>query len=164
MESLKNVLARIEELTVAAFGYLTAALLFCLMVVTCIDVTGRYFFNRPVYGGFELTGILLSLTIFFSLPLATRAGENITIDLLTLRNRKARVVQHAIVHLVGAGVMVGLSTQLWRLGGRLQTAGETTLQLTIPIGYVLYAMSALMVLTAVAFLIRAFRPDLGAET
>ena len=164
MESLKNVLARVEELTVAAFGYAVALLLFCLMVVTCIDVMGRYFFNRPVYGGFELTGVLLSLTIFCSLPLATRAGENITIDLVTLRNRKVRIVQHAIVHLIGAGVMVGLSTQLWRLGSRLLAAGETTLQLTIPIGYVLYAMSALMVLTAVAFLVRAFRPDLGAET
>lgn len=162
METLKKALARIEALTVAAFGYVTAALLFGLMVVTCIDVIGRYFFNRPVYGGFELTGILLCLTIFFSLPLATRAGDNITIDLFTLRSRAARIVQHAVVHLICMVVMLGLSTQLWRLGNRLLAAGETTLQLTIPIGYVLHAMSALMVLTAVAFLVRAFRPDFGA--
>lgn len=164
MTSFKSVLTKLEDWTAVIFGYATAALLFCLMVVTCIDVIGRYLFNRPVYGGYELTGIFLSLTIFFSLPLVTRSGENVTIDLFTLKNRKARIVQHAIVHLIGMVAMLGLSLQLWRLSGRLMSAGERTLQLAIPIGYVTGAMSALMALTAATFLIKAFRPNLDAET
>lgn len=154
---------KLENVVVAVFGYATAVLLFCLMVLTCVDVTGRYFFNHPVYGGFELTGILLGLTIFFALPLATRVGDNVRIDIFTLRSRKVRIAQHAIVHLIGSVAMFVLSMQLWKFGIRLLTAGETTLQLKIPIGYVTNAMSVLMAVTAVTFLIVTFRPSRDAD-
>lgn len=161
MKHLLRFLVAVERVVTSIFGFATALVLFCLMVLTCVDVTGRYFFNHPVYGGFELTGILLGLTIFFALPLASQAGDNVTIDLLTLRNRRMRIIQHAVIHVIGAVVMVVLATQLWNFGNRLMAAGETTLQLKIPIGYVTYAMSILLALSAVAFIAKMFRPDSG---
>lgn len=163
MQNLLRFLASIERVAASVFGFATALVLFCLMVLTCVDVTGRYFFNHPVYGGFELTGILLGLTIFFALPLASRAGDNVTIDLLTLRDRRVRMVQHAVIHMIGAVVMAVLAMQLWYFGNRLMAAGETTLQLKIPIGYVTYAMSILLALSAVAFIVRMFRPESGSD-
>ena len=50
-------------------GYVAGILLFCLMTLTCIDVIGRYFFNTPVTGGFELTEMMLAALIFFGLSL-----------------------------------------------------------------------------------------------
>src|SRR5699024_5543380 len=40
--------------------------LFIMMAITVVDVTGRLFF-KPLLGAFELTGFSLAITIFFSL-------------------------------------------------------------------------------------------------
>jgi TRAP-type mannitol/chloroaromatic compound transport system permease small subunit len=45
-------------------AYVAAAVLMALMVLTCVDVGGRYFFNRPVWGAFELTEMMLAALIF----------------------------------------------------------------------------------------------------
>ena len=63
-------------------GYVAGILLFCLMTLTCVDVIGRYFFNTPVTGGFELTEMMLAALIFFGLPLVTIRNEHVTVDLL----------------------------------------------------------------------------------
>lgn len=157
MNSFRMFRSAIGRFLSAAFGYLTAFLLFSLMVLTCIDVAGRYLFDHPVYGGFELTGILLGLTIFFALPLASFSGENVTIDILTFKSRGVRAVQRVVIGLLGGLFLLILARQLWLFSGRLLAAGETTLQLGIPIAYVTYAMSVLMALGAVAFWLFAIR-------
>ena len=48
-------------------GAAAAVLLFCLMAVTTVDVIGRYIFNFPLRGGFEITELLLLTLIFAGL-------------------------------------------------------------------------------------------------
>ena len=45
-------------------GAAAALVLFCLMSLTTVDVIGRYFFNRPLRGAFEITELLLLTLIF----------------------------------------------------------------------------------------------------
>jgi hypothetical protein len=52
-------------------GGLASALLFFMMALTFVDVVGRYLFNTPVYGGFEMTEVALATLIFAGLPLVT---------------------------------------------------------------------------------------------
>ena len=59
-----------------ALGTAAAVLLFCLMALTTADVVGRYIFNWPIRGAFEITELLLLTLIFAGLPLASRADEN----------------------------------------------------------------------------------------
>ncbi len=42
-------------------------ILFMMMLLTVADVIGRYFFNFPIAGTFELTEVMLSLLVFFSI-------------------------------------------------------------------------------------------------
>lgn len=56
--------------------------LFFLMFLTFADVVGRYFFNKPVTGSYELTGLALALIIFFSLGTTQIKKEHIEIDFL----------------------------------------------------------------------------------
>jgi len=61
-----------------------ASLMFLLMAMTCVDVAGRYFFNRPLPGGLELTEITMVLLVFAGLPIVTTAREHVTVDIVPL--------------------------------------------------------------------------------
>ena len=41
---------RFDRAVQSALGALTAVVLFAMMALTCVDVVGRYLFNRPVPG------------------------------------------------------------------------------------------------------------------
>jgi TRAP-type transport system small permease protein len=148
----------LERAVEAFLHHASAATLFALMTVTCVDVIGRYFFNRPVYGGLELTEILLACMIFSALPIVCRHGEHISVDLIALRPRWARAAQHVVVNLLGMVIAGFLAHQLWLRAAQLGRAGETTMQIRIPMQYVAWFISALMAVAVLAFLARALRP------
>jgi TRAP-type C4-dicarboxylate transport system permease small subunit len=149
----------LERRLASIFRLLTATLLFFLMILTCADVIGRYFLNRPVAGGLELTEILLAGMIFTALPIVSYRGEHIAVGLITLPGRWVKVAQHFLINILGSIMTAVLAYQLWLRALRLGRAGETTVELGIPMYYVALAISFLMALTAVAFFLRAFRGD-----
>jgi TRAP-type C4-dicarboxylate transport system permease small subunit len=152
-------MSRFERAVVPALGLLAAALMFCLMLLTCVDVVGRYFFNSPVVGGFETTEMLLAALIFAGLPLVTLRGDHITVDLLDpITPAWLFRVLHVVATLIGVACTAYLA---WRLGLRaaeLASRGETTSQLGFPVAWLAWAMSFLMALTAAALLVVIFRP------
>ena len=42
-------------------GVISAAVLFLMMVITTVDVFGRYVLNQPLPGGFEMTEMALAV-------------------------------------------------------------------------------------------------------
>ena len=54
-----------------ALGVTSAAVLFLMMAITAVDVAGRYVFNKPLTGGFEITELLLAALIYCGLPLVS---------------------------------------------------------------------------------------------
>jgi len=44
----------------AGLSATSAGVLFLMMAITAVDVTGRYVFNKPLPGGFEMTELLLA--------------------------------------------------------------------------------------------------------
>ena len=144
---MRNIFALASVSTSVLFRHVSALMLFLLMVLTCIDVLGRYFFNHPVYGGLELTEILLAGMIFFTIP-----------------SKRLQTVQHFVTNVISAAATSVLSHQLWLRAERLERAGETTIQIKIPMDLVAYSISILMAVTAVAFFIRAFIPHTDVKT
>ena len=51
-----------------------------MMMITAVDVAGRYLFNKPLAGGFELTEMMLAALIYCGLPLVSKRREHIVID------------------------------------------------------------------------------------
>jgi TRAP-type C4-dicarboxylate transport system permease small subunit len=139
-------------------GAVAAAVLFALMVLTCIDVIGRYFLSEPVYGGFEITEMLLAALIFAGLPLVTLRHEHVTVDVFDpVTPDWLYRIQHVVACLLGALATGYLAWRLWLRAMSLDAAGETTAQLKFKLAYLTYAMSTLMALTAVALLLLALR-------
>ncbi|MBX2838159.1 MAG: TRAP transporter small permease [Gammaproteobacteria bacterium] len=63
-------------------AYLACICLILLMLVTFIDVIGRYFFNRPMTFAVELVELLMGLVFFFGLGYATLRKSHVNVDIL----------------------------------------------------------------------------------
>ena len=64
-------------------GVISAVGLALMMLVTVYDVLMRYFFSKPVYGVYELVGMLLVLTSTFGMALCQKDKSHITITLIS---------------------------------------------------------------------------------
>ena len=126
--------------------------------VTVIDVAGRYLFGARLQGGYEISELLMGLTVFAALPLATRAEGHLAIGLLTdrLHGRTRRVYRMVIV-LVTAGSLAFIA---WRMGVQAQIlhrgeAATGSLQLPLwPLAAVMAALAWLSVVVAVGLVVR----------
>jgi TRAP-type C4-dicarboxylate transport system permease small subunit len=158
MASEHQPLGFFDRAIVPTLGYFAALVLFCLMVLTCVDVIGRYFFGMPVRGGFEMTEMLLAALIFAGLPLVTLRDDHITVDLLdpVVPDWLFRI-QHVVACLIGFTATAYLGYRLWLRAVGMDSAGETTAQLKFKLAYLTYGMSILMLLTALAMLVLMFR-------
>jgi TRAP-type C4-dicarboxylate transport system permease small subunit len=158
MDSEGQPFAIFDRVIGPLLGYVAGILLFCLMTLTCVDVIGRYFFNTPVTGGFELTEMMLAALIFFGLPLVTIRNEHVMVDLLDAVTPDWLLrIQHVVSCVVCAVATGYLAWRLWLRAVNMAAAGETTAQLKLKISYLTFSMSVLMGLTALALLILAFR-------
>jgi TRAP-type C4-dicarboxylate transport system permease small subunit len=147
-----------DRAVVPVLGYVAAAVMFALMLLTCADVVGRYFLNRPVWGGFELTEMLLAALIFAGLPLVTLRDDHVTVDLFDpiVPERLFRL-QHVVACAIGALCTGYLAWRLWLRAEQLDRAGETTAVLQIKLAWLGYAMSVLMAFTAIALVVLMVR-------
>ena len=143
-----------------SLGIGAALILFSLILITCVDVVGRYFFSAPLSGAFELTEVLLAALVFLALlPLTTERKEHIEVDLLNvvLSQRVNRLLS-AFAGLFSAAL---LATLAWRLASHAVSAAEdgaTTNALTIPLApFGFLAAFSCLVSAFIAFL-RGIQP------
>jgi TRAP-type C4-dicarboxylate transport system permease small subunit len=137
-------------------GAAAALLLFGMMALTTADVVGRYFFNRPLRGAFEITELLLLTLIFAGLPLASRAGEHVTLDFVDmLLGAKGQVLLQRAVDLVCGVIILALAWRVWVKAGTIAGYGDTTDVLRVPVGPFVYFMTAMVAVTGVVHLARA---------
>jgi TRAP-type C4-dicarboxylate transport system permease small subunit len=143
----------------SALGALTAVALFAMMTLTCVDVVGRYVFNRPVPGGLEIIEILVAATVFGALPLVTLREEHVMVDLLdaVVPDWMLRV-QNVAACVLSAAVCGVAAWQLLLRANRMLGYGDTTAVLKITLYPLTYLMSAAMAIVAMIFLVLAFRP------
>ena len=129
------------------------------MVLTFLDVVGRYLLNKPIRGAFEITELALLVLIFAGLPLVSHADEHVTMDFIDriLPERLARLWVRAM-HAVCAAIMFFLCWQVWLKANRLASYSDTTDVLRITIGPFVYFMSAMIGLTGVVHSFKIFLP------
>jgi TRAP-type C4-dicarboxylate transport system permease small subunit len=133
--------------------------LLAMVAVTVIDVAGRYFFNAPLSGGYEMSELLMGLTVFAALPLASRAESHLAIGLLTDRlTGNARRWHRIVILFISA---LGLGFIGWRMGvqamivkGSMASTGSLQIPLW-PGAAVMSALGWLSCIVTTALLVRA---------
>lgn len=116
-----------------ALAILSAALIALLVAVTVVDVFGRYIFNHPFSGAFELTQLALGALVFAALPLTTADGAHVEVDLaLHLFGPRTQALLGRIAGLVSAVVLMFFAWRLVVLGLTLWHDGARTNALAVP--------------------------------
>ena len=135
-----------------------AVALFAMMVLTFADVIGRKFFDQSLTGAVELTELFMLVMIFTSLPLASLAGEHIVFDLLD-RLLPAAVLrwQTTLSHGLTSAVFGAAAWVVWVRAQRTAEYGDTTSALEIRLAPFHVMVAVLLVATALAHALLAWR-------
>jgi TRAP-type C4-dicarboxylate transport system permease small subunit len=142
-----------------ALGAAAAALLLGLMLLTAADVVGRYIFNWPIRGAFEITELLLLALIFAGLPLASRADEHVTLDFIDMvLGPRGRLLLRRLSHLVCGLLILGLAWRVWIKAGKIAGYGDTTEVLRLPVSPFVYFMAIMVLATAIVHLGKVVYP------
>ena len=148
-----------EKRADAVLGVAASAILFCMMMLTFLDVIARYIVNRPIRGAFEITELMLLVLIFAGLPLVTHAGEHVTMDLIDrMLGARLRGALNRLIELICAGLMFFLTWQMWLKAGKIAGYGDTTDILRIPVGPFIYFMAAMIAVSGLVHLFRTLFP------
>ncbi|MEJ8572047.1 TRAP transporter small permease [Microbaculum marinum] len=131
-----------------------AVILLALMLLTCVDVVGRYVFNAPVPGAPELTEFGMGLLIFGALPLVTVRREHVSIELMTvLFAGRGQRLQNAVMQLTSLVALALMAWQLWERGIGLSRYSDSSIYLGLPLAPMAYFMSMMSGLAALALLV-----------
>ena len=140
---------------------LTAVLLFAMMTLGFVDVVLRYLFNAPIHGAFPIMGFLLGLVVFTSLPLITRDGRHITVDLFE-RHYTGRfgVATQWFSLLLSIAVTAFITERMWSFSLRRKQMGQLHDMIDVqlwPFAMVFAALAGLTCLILIGQLVRRFR-------
>ncbi len=78
----QNTVVRATDAVTAAAAYVAGGVLILLMMLTTADVVGRYFFNAPLGGVFDLTHFAVSIMTYLGLAYCGMRGTHVVIELL----------------------------------------------------------------------------------
>lgn len=140
-----------------ALGLIAALMLAAMVMLTCVDVVGRYFLNQPLTGAFELTEHAMGALVFASLPLVALRRQHVTVDLFDrFVPASWRRVQNTFVDLVAAACTGAIAWRLWDKAVYMHAAGETTAVLQFAVYPLVYFMAVLTWIAVLAMLVMAW--------
>jgi TRAP-type C4-dicarboxylate transport system permease small subunit len=127
-----------------ALEAILAVALFVMMVVTFIDVVGRYALNSPLSGAKELTELLLMVVVFGAAPLITASNEHITTTLFDeISSGSMRRTRGSSIAAISAIACAVLAWQCWAQGNLASTLDARTPLLDVPTAPFIYFMAVM---------------------
>ncbi|MGH8796241.1 MAG: TRAP transporter small permease [Caldimonas sp.] len=148
-----------------ALALTSATVLFVMMLLTTIDVVGRYVFNSPLVGGFEVTEMLLAALIYCGLPLVSQRREHIVIDTFDpLMSPKVKRGLDMFAEIVCSLTLGGIGYLIFQRAARVAGYGDTTSVLKLPLAPVAYLMGTMIIVACVihlSLILVPHRPDDG---
>jgi len=132
---------------------LVALLLFLMMMVIVLDVSGRFLFHRPLVGSSEMIQYMLVMVIFIGLPAVTARAEHITITLSeNMLGDFANRMRRRIVNGIAGVAMVVVGYYMWRYAGLLVQNRDVIGSLLLPLAPAGYLVSVLTFVTGLTFI------------
>ena len=154
--------ARPALLVRRSLGWMVAAVLAFMMALTVVDVTGRFVFNRPVPGSFEVMEFCLAIVVFSALPLVTWDRRHITVSLFDSFFRRAGYrAQQALIQAASLLAMGIVCWRMWDQGERLERTQAITGYLEWPVAPIAYFMSVLAGLSTLLIAMLLWRAVAG---
>lgn len=151
---------RLAAVLAQGFGLLSMASILAMLVVTSVNVFGRYFLGAPLRGAEEMTGFLVVAAVMFGAAEAHRRGEHIAIDVVegafppALRRLMTIVSHLAVIVFAVAMAWTGWETVAFSRSFGIYSPGYTEMamwivQLPLVIGGTLLALVAALKIVAI---------------
>ena len=117
--------------------WIVSLALFAMMMITFIDVIGRYLFNSPIFGAAEIIQFLLAGTVFSGMVLVSHEDKHVAVELVApaLRARIPRTHQLIVVMFSTVGLLI-IGLELTRITLHALEVGRLTIVLEWPIAIV----------------------------
>ncbi len=134
-----------------------------LALLAFLDVAFRSA-NRPITGAYELTAVLVALTVFAALPGVTRRDEHVRAGILAAlirRHPALGLLLRLLRRLCLIAVFVYLAWALLRMGQSFHRAGDLAPFIDLPLAWVAWFGAASSLASAVCALFS--RRGTGAE-
>ncbi len=151
LSKVVGFLAKVFEPATRWMSYITAAILPMMMFLTLVDVIGRYVFNRPVPGAFELQRFMMAIVIAMAISFCAYLKGHINVDILFIRlPQRVQTGLNFFHYLIGSCVFALVCWKTILEGLALQARGFTSSTLLIPVFpfyFVVAFGSALLCLT-----------------
>lgn len=163
MLSIISKTERLAEMVSRLVSNLAAIILFLLVVLTCVDVIGRYFFTMPVVGAVELVRICMAGIIFFSLPAMFFREDHVIVDLVPFF-RKGIIAWLVNLTLLAISIYIAikLGDRIMAYAERAYEDGDTTEYLSIPrylvVSFITLSIYAAALMTFIRLVVTASRP------
>ena len=155
-----TMIVRATSAVVTAAAYVAGAVLVILMLLTTADVVGRYFFDTPITGVFDLTHFAVLIMVFFGLAYCGWNGGHVAIELLYDRlGPAAKDILKRVINLIGCFLFVLIA---WRTAVQsvdVRDFEESSQLLLIPYWPFYWLVAFGAALFAVVMAIRIFVPE-----
>ena len=136
------------------FNLFAAASLAAIILLTCTDVSMRYFFNRPMAGTYDLVSLMGAVVAAFAMPYTMLMRGHVAVDLFVRQlSRKKQLAVETVTHVVGIGLFLIMVWQCFALASDMKAAGEVTPTLLLPFYPVVYFMSVCFFVLCLAILV-----------
>lgn len=138
-----------------------AVVLAAMMMLTVADVTGRYFFNSPIKGTWELIGLLLVCAGTWGLGYCQMQKAHISINIILERfSPRVQAVMLSLTYLIGLAAFSLLCWRMFMMALRYSSTMKAYVTDTLEIPYppFMFALSigaGIMVLILIVDLVRS---------
>lgn len=133
MEGFQRIIHGIAK----GMGMMSALVLFCMMVVTCLDVIGRYF-GHPVPGTYDMVGIGGGAVLALGLAMSHVSGMRISMQCLYKRPEFLRRMVGVLVSVLSVGTLALIAWRCFKLGNNLLERDVVSDTIQIPLYPFLY--------------------------
>ena len=128
-----HILLKILKSLSTYLAYIGAFSLFAMMCLTMADVGGRYLFNRPILGVFEITEFMVLVLIFSFLGYTQARKSHVSVDLfMMLFPKKLKVLIEIFNHLACLVIMALIAWMGVDKALELMEVGEASPNLAFP--------------------------------
>lgn len=141
---------------------LSSVFLVSMMILTFVDVIGRYILNKPIFGANEMISSLLALVIFSGLGIANARDDHIVVELLDHNVRRlSPKVYEIVIQAFSVLAMSLVAYVLLDLAIDSYRQQALTFVLEIPLAYIAGSVSFLAALSVVSQLMGIYQKAKG---
>ena len=131
---------------------LGAAALVGMMMITCIDVVGR-FLKHPIFGSVEITGFLASLTVIMALSYTHEMSGHIGVEILVRHfSRTVQDIIELLTNLISLALCGVITWRMFLYARTIERSGEVSMNLQFPEHIIIYICSVCFFVLAITMI------------